>query len=77
MINKLYAYLAAAAAFVIAVGLAILKGMSIQKNKTKVKQKEVEIGALKAVHKAEKQAEEETDANSEKADSGDFTGLNR
>jgi len=52
MLSKLYGYLAAAAAFMVAVGLAVLKGMSIQKHKTELAQKDIEMDSLKAVHEA-------------------------
>jgi len=56
-------YLAMAGAFLLAVGLAILKGMSIQKNKTKLAQKDIEIDALKAVHKSKEEGRAKTDEN--------------
>ena len=70
-------YLAAAGAFVLAIGLAILKGMSIQKNKTKLAQKDIEIEAIKEVHKAEKEGRAKTDENITDVDSGDWGGFNR
>jgi len=70
-------YLIAIAGFGLAVALAVLKGMSIQKNKTKVAQKDVELDSYKAVVDARDKAKEETDENSSKTDSGDWTGFNR
>ena len=77
MLNKVYMYLAAAGAFVLAVGLAVLKGMSIQKNKTKVAQKDIELESYKAVSKAKDKAKGVTDENTKKTDSGDWSGFNR
>jgi len=77
VLSSVYKYLAIAGAFVLAIGVAVLKGMSLQKTKTKVAQKEIELDAYKAVHKAEKEAEEVGDENSEKANDGDWSGLNR
>jgi len=70
-------YLIAAAGFALAVGLAVLKGMSIQKNKTKLAQKDIEIQAIKEVHKAEKEGRAKTDENVSDVDSGDWGGFNR
>jgi len=70
-------WLIGAGAFLLAIGLAILKGMSIQKNKTKLAQKDVELKTLKAVHKAKDKAKEVTDENNKKSDDGDWSGLNR
>jgi hypothetical protein len=70
-------YLAMAGAFLLAVGLAVLKGMSIQKNKTKLAQKDIEFDSYKAVQEAREDAKEVTDENSSKTDSGDWTGFNR
>lgn len=75
--SKLYGYLAAAGAFVLAVGLAILKGMSIQRQKTEVAQKDIELKAHKAVALAKEKGKEVTNDNTKKADSGDWSGINR
>ena len=70
-------YLVIGGAFVIAIFLAILKGMSLQKTKTKVAQKEIELEAHKAVAKAKEEGRKVTDENNDKADDGDWSGINR
>jgi len=70
-------YLIAAAAFALAVGLAVLKGMSIQKNKTKLAQKDIELEATKATYKAEKEGRVKTNENNDDIDSGNWDGFNR
>jgi len=76
-IAKIKGYLIAAAGFMLALGLAVLKGMSIQKNKTKLAQKDIEIGAIKEVHKAKEEGRTKTDENNKDVDSGDWGGFNR
>lgn len=77
MLSKLYGYLAAAGAVILAVGLAILKGMSIQKNKTAVAEKEIELEAHQAVAEAKEKGGKVTDENNDKVDDGDWSGINR
>ena len=54
-----------------------LKGSSDQKNKTKVKQKDIELDAYKASVEAVRKGNKTTGENNEKADNGDFSGFNR
>ena len=77
IIAKIKMYLIAIAGFGLAVALAVLKGMSIQKNKTKLSQKDVEIDSIKAVNEAYKEGRAKTDENNEDVDSGDWGGFNR
>jgi len=77
VLSSVYKYLAIAGAFVLAIGVAILKGMSIQKTKTKVEQKDIELKAFKAATKAKEEGRKTTDENNDKADDGDWSGFNR
>jgi len=74
---KLKGYLVAGFVALFAIIGVYLKGASDQNNRTKVRQKEVELKAYKASKKAEKKASKTTEENNEKADNGDFSGFNR
>jgi hypothetical protein len=74
---KIKGYLIAAGVAALALIGAYFKGRSAYKTKVKLAQKEIELKAQKTAHEAEKQATKTTEANNEKADNGDFNGLNR
>lgn len=74
---KIKGYLIAAGLAAIALITSYFKGSQAQKNKIRVKQKDIELKAHKASRKAEKEASKTTEENNEKADNGDFSGFNR
>jgi len=77
MLSKIKGYLIAAGLAIMAFVGIYLKGSSDQKNKIKVKQKDIELDAYKASVEAVNKGNKTTGENNEKADNGDFSGFNR
>jgi len=77
MLSKIKGYLIAAGLAIMAFVGVYLKGSSDQKNKAKVKQKDIELDAYKASVEAVRKGDKTTGENNEKADNGDFSGFNR
>ena len=76
-LSKIQGYLAAAGAFIVAITIAVFKGISIQKQKTKLAQKDIELKAHIAVSKADKKGRKKTDENNTKSNNGDWSDFNR
>lgn len=77
MLSKLQGYLLAGLAAIGAFVLAFLKGMSVQKTKTKVAQKDIELKSHKAAAKTREEQRNLNEQADENADNGDWSGFNR